>query len=454
MQFPQSPKHPTSASDFDLAKQDLDYVQSAKAAVMMQQPRGASLIIWAGVLFFLVTLIWMYVAEVDQVVRGQGKVIPASQVQQIQNLEGGIVKDILVKEGDQVQEGQVIARIDDTRYTSSYAENQKKRQSLEIKTFRLKAESTGDVFLINGLRGYDPEILGSEQSLYVARKRNLYQNKQVLKLQYKQAEEDQKNAEANLEQIRRAIKLLERELRIKRPLLKQGVISEVELLQLERDYSNQQGELEKAKSAIEKAKSALVEIQEQIVTADAKFQQDANQELADTQTELQRIIQSMKAIEDQVKRTEVLSPVTGIVQKINVNTLGGVLRAGDVLMEIVPQDNNLVIESRIAPGDIAFISPGQDAVVKITAYDFAVYGGLQGSVVNISADTFLDEKTGNPYYTIRVKTKQSYLGTADQPKPIIPGMVAEVGVVTGKKRILEYLLKPVIKAKDVALTER
>ncbi len=440
--------------DFEKAKEDIDFVQSARAAVMLQEARGGSIIIWTVFVLFLALFIWMYLSEVDQIVRGEGKVIPASQTQKIQSLEGGIVKKILVKEGDKVKKGQLLAQIDDTRFNASYEENDKKRQALELKVMRLEAETKGVIFQIKNPDKYDPQLVTAEQSLYISRKKNLFQKKLVLKLQLKQTEEDLKSAEVSLEQAKRAVKLLEKELRIKRPLIKQGVISQVELFKLERDYSDKKGEVELAYKKIDKLKAKLKEIDEQIKSADTKFKEEATAELAKARGELSSLKQSIKAVKDQVRRTLLYSPVDGIVQKINVTTLGGVLKAGEVFMEIVPNDSELIVEARIKPRDIAFVHVGLPAVVKFTAYDFSIYGGLEGKVINVSADTFLDKKTQEPYFLIRVKTDKNYLGTVDDPKPILPGMVAQVGVVIGKKRVLEYLLKPVLKAKDVAFTER
>ncbi|HDS3832382.1 TPA: HlyD family type I secretion periplasmic adaptor subunit [Legionella pneumophila] len=366
------------------------------------------IILWTSLLFFIVAIIWANYAILDEVTTGQGKVIPSSEVQVIQNLEGGIIQNIFVKEGQIVKKDQILMQIDNTRFMASYAEAEKKIDALEIEIIRLNAEisDTKPVFPDKFIKTY-PHLVQDQLSLYESRMREL-------------------------NQLKKSLELAQKELDLTRPLLKGGSVSEVEVIRLERSVSETKGNIE-------------------------KFKSEELDKLNKARTELFALVEANKADKDRLTRTTVRSPVYGIVKQIKTTTIGGVVQPGSDLLEIVPLDDTLLIEAKIRPSDIGFIHPGQKAMVKITAYDFSIYGGLEGVVEHISADTIIDEKTDKKeesYYIVKVRTEKNYLGTEKKPLPIIPGMQATVDILTGQKSVLQYLLKPILKAKQSALRER
>lgn len=367
----------------------------------------AHVILWASALFILIAIIWANYAVLDEVTTGQGKVIPSSEIQVIQNLEGGIIKNIFVKEGEIVKKNQILMQIDNTRFMSSYAEAQKKIDSLRIEVIRLNAE-------INKTTPVFPEELTKSQPNLIADQMSLYESRV-----------------REYNQLLITLDLAQKELNMTRPLLKNGSVSEVEVIRLERSVNEIKGNID-------------------------KFKSDELDKLNKARSELSALVEGNKADEDRLTRTTVRSPVYGIIKQIKTTTLGGVVQPGSDIVEVVPLDDTLLIEAKIRPSDIGFIHPGQTAMVKITAYDFSIYGGLEGVVEQISADTIVDEtdKKNESFYVIRVRTNKNHLGTDAKPLPIIPGMLATVDILTGKKSVLEYILKPILKAKQSALRER
>ncbi len=433
---------------------DFDFMNDVAAALLEQTPQRARSILWASVIFLILACFWASYAEVDEITRGEGKVIPFSKLQVIQNLEGGIVAELLVREGDIVQPGQILLRIDDTRFASSFQESELSRISLRAKIARLRAEAEGSKYIPpKDIPEEYAGLVSQELELYGSRKRELDQTKRILKDQVSQAYQELAETKTKKGQIERSYNLLAEELRRTRPLLADGAISEVEILRLERQVNDLKGEMEVTGHMITRVASKYNEAKRKLEEAELSFQNEARKELNEYQSELARMQKSGEALEDRVARTAVRSPVKGKVKQLLVNTVGGVVQPGMDLVEIVPLDDNLLVEAKIKPTDIAFLHPGQKATVKFTAYDFAIYGGLDANLVHISADSIIDER-GDAFYTVRVKTTQAYLGREDEALPIIPGMVASVDILTGKKTILDYLLKPILKAKQRALRER
>lgn len=364
-------------------------------------------ILWGAVLFVLIALIWAKLAILDEVTVGEGKVIPSSQLQLIQNLEGGIVEHLYVKEGQIVQKNQILVQLDTKRFAASYQEGQSKKRALEVKIERLTAEIEHKSFVPSDeIIKIDPSLVKQEQSLYTSR-------------------------QSQLKQLDESEALMQKEINITEPLIKEGAASKVEVLHLQR---------------------GLNDIQEKIDT----FNSDTLNQLTQAKADLSALNESNLAYQDRLQRTTIRSPVKGVVKQIKVTTIGGVLQPGMDLMEIVPLDDTLLIEAKVKPSDIGFLRVGLPATVKITAYDYSIYGGLKGVVEEISADSITDEKDQKQqsYYLIRVRTQKNYLGTPQKPLYIIPGMMATVDVLTGHKSVLHYILKPIIKAKENALRER
>lgn len=433
---------------------DLDYMSDAAAALLLRTPRGGRLILWAAFAFFAVALIWANWAQLDEVTAGVGQVIPSSQVQVVQNLEGGIVSEILVHDGDRVEKGQVLLRIDDTRFASSLREAKQKYNALRLRKARLYAEANAiDMAIPDDLEQAAPDMVGDERKLYTARAEQLANNRKILQAQVRQREQELNEAKAKQKHLQRSLTLLSKELKMTEPLVDAGAISKVDVLRLRRQVNDQQGDLESVRLSIPRLRSQLEEIRKKADEVELSFRAKAREELSDVVSELSQIQESNVALQDRVKRTLVRSPMRGTVKQVLVSTVGGVVQPGMDLVEIVPSDDSLLVEAKVTPRDIGFIGPGQEAVVKITAYDYSIYGGLKGKVEQISADSIQDEE-GRSYYLVRVRTERNHLGSEANPLPIISGMQAEVDILTGKKSVLQYLLKPVLKAQQRALRER
>lgn len=363
------------------------------------------IILWFSLAAFIILVVWAYFSVIDEVTNAEGRVVPSTQVQVIQNLEGGIIEKIFVKEGEVVDKDQIILQLDDTRFIASFREGMTKESLLEIQVARLMSEAKDKPFEVREKLRIDmPDFVDSEEMLYESR-------------------------EKEERQIGRALALVKKEFEMTKPLVSEGAASEVEVLRLERQINELTNQLSSLQSRV------LNELTE--ARADLKTTQAANM-----------------ALLDRLERTTIRSPVKGIVKQIKVNTTGGVVQPGMEIMQIVPLEDKLLIEAQVRPSNIGFIYPGQDVIVKILTYDFAIYGGLEGKVEQISADTIQNDK-GEHFYIIRVRTDKNYLVDKQGKKLfIIPGMTAQVNILTGKKSVLDYILKPILKAKSNALRER
>jgi len=433
---------------------DINYMSSTHAVLVQTTPSGARIIIWAILLFIVIAIIWASFATLDEVTRGSGKVIPSGQVQVIQNLEGGIVSAIDIRQGQTVNKGDVLLRIDNTRFMSSLRENTQNYFSLKVKNARLKAEAEGKPFEApKDVLAEQPQLVEQERVLYESRQQELETSRKILEQQTTQRRQDIAGFNAKLEQNKRSYALLDKELVMTRPLVTQGVMSEVELLRLERQANEIKGDISSTEISVLREQAKLEEALQKLAEAEINFRNLARIELTETDAELRRLAETSLALEDRVKRTEVTSPVRGTVKQLLVNTIGGVVQPGMDLVEIVPLEETLLVEAKIRPADIAFLRPGLKTIVKVTAYDFAIYGGLEAKVEQISADTIVDEE-GDSFYMVRVRTDESELVTPRASLPIIPGMLTEVDILTGKKTVLEYLLKPILRARERALRER
>ncbi len=434
-----------------LAGQPLPEVRKA---LIEDAPRLVRLTIWSLLGFFIFGVLWAHFAVVDEVTRGDGKAIPSSKLQKIQNLEGGIVAELFVREGQVVEAGAPLLRLDDTRFASNVGETEADRFALLLRIERLSAEIDGRA-LDMPVKAVEavPHLAASEQALFASRQQQLRDEVAGLEEQLIQRQQELREFASKREQYSRSLGFLRQEIDMSEPLVAQGAMSQVELLRLRRSEAENRGQLDATSLAIPRAESAIKEVQRKIDETRGRFRSDALTELNEARTELSKIQATGKALEDRVNRTLVTSPVRGIVKQLLVNTIGGVIQPGSDLVEIVPLDDSLLVEARIRPQDIAFLHPGQKAVVKFTAYDYTIYGGLQGKLEQIGADTITDEE-GNSFYLIQLRTDKSHLGTEERPLLIIPGMVASVDIITGKKSVLSYLLKPIIRAQAEALRER
>ncbi|MBV2133360.1 HlyD family type I secretion periplasmic adaptor subunit [Pseudomonas sp. MAP12] len=425
-----------------------------RKALIEDAPRVVRLTIWALIGFVLFFLTWAHFAVIEEVTRGEGKAVPSSRLQKIQNLEGGIVAEIFVHDGQVVEAGTPLLRLDDTRFASNVGETEADRLALELRVERLKAEVAGlPLSFPEALRSQAAALADSELALFDSRQKQLQDEIAGLEEQLTQRRQELREYASKQGQFRNSLTLLRQEIRMSEPLVAEGAASEVELLRLRRAEVEARGQLEATSLAIPRAEAAIAEVERKIGETHARFRSEALTQLNEMQTELSKVQSTGKALEDRVKRTLVTSPVRGIIKQVLVNTIGGVIQPGNDLVEIVPLDDTLLVEARIRPQDIAFLHPGQTATVKFTAYDYTIYGGLKAKLEQIGADTVTDED-GNSFYVIKLRTEKSHLGSSENPLLIIPGMVASVDILTGEKSILSYLLKPILRARAEALRER
>lgn len=429
----------------------LDWAGDADWARLQQEPLRARWLLRVVAVLLLMLLVWAAFAPLDEVTRGEGKVIPSSQLQIIQSVDGGVVEEMPVREGQVVDAGELLVRIDPTRFVSSMLENRAQYLSLQAKAARLEALTQGTPLKMpeEVLRDA-PDVAAHERRLYESSSAEMDAQLSIARQQLTQREQELNEIRARREQAGRAYDLVMQELTVTRPLMASGAVSEVDLLRLERDVARLRGERDQASAQISRVQAAITEASGKIREVELNVRNQLRNELSDTMAKLAGLSEGGRALADKVKHAEVRSPVRGTIKRLLVNTVGAVVQPGKEIVEIVPLDDALLLEAQVKPKDIAFLRPGQPALVKFTAYDFSIYGGLEAEVEHISADTVTDDK-GNAFYLVRVRTHESRLG---ENLPIIPGMVAEVDVLTGKKTVLSYLLKPVLRAKANAMTER
>jgi adhesin transport system membrane fusion protein len=430
---------------------DSDFVQDADYFMIHQEPLRARVLVKTILIAMALFVMWTAVALIDEITRGEGKVIPSSQIQILQSLDGGIVVEINVKEGQIVDAGQILLRVDPTRFESSVRENRSQYLALATKAARLRALAEGMPFVPPPeVVVEDPKTVQDEQRLFETARSNVEAQISIARQQLVQRQQELSEARVRREQASQAYDLTAKELAVTKPLISSGAVSEVELLRLERDASRFRGERDVASAQILRSQAAMSEGSRKIEEVELNARNEVRRDLAETMAKLNAFTEGGIALADKVKHASVRSPVKGTVKRLMVNTVGGVVQPGRDLVEVVPLDDALILEAKVAPKDIAFLRPGQPAMVKFTAYDFSTYGGLDAKLEHIGADSITDER-GNTFFLVRVRTSKSSLGAN---LPIIPGMVAEVDIITGKKSILSYLLKPVLRAKQAALTER
>lgn len=429
-----------------------DLAADAQWAASQQQAKGARILLWSSLLCVLVLLIWASLGYIDEVVRGQGKVVPSRQVQVVQSLDGGVVEEILVRPGQRVDAGQVLLRLDPTRSTASLGENKAETLALKAKAARLEALATGEPFKApDDVLKQAPNVVEMERRVWESKTQELQTAISIARDQFNQRQQELRETMANRDQAASSCSLTSEELRVTKPLLSSGAVSEVDLLRLQRDVARFCGEAKAAGAQIGRIQAAIQEAERKVQESELNARNLARVELSETRGKLSSLEQGQLALQDRVKLAEVRSPVRGTVNNLMANTVGGVVQPGKDILDIVPMDDTLLLEVQINPKDIGFLHFGQQAEVKFTAYDFAIYGGLAGKVEQIGANTITDEK-GNSFYIVKVRTDRAHVG--DDSRPIIPGMQAEVHILTGQRTLMQYLLKPILRAKANAFTER
>ncbi|AZO09677.1 MULTISPECIES: HlyD family type I secretion periplasmic adaptor subunit [unclassified Mesorhizobium] len=410
-----------------------------------------------GALFVAFTA-WASFAEVDEIARGDGKVIPASKTQIIQASEAGVVQEIAVKIGQTVKKNDLIIRLDNSGNASSLGEEQAKARALQARIARLKFEQSGNVEgafpCPTDIQKVAPEICDNEQKLLVARRDNFEVKLSVLKSRLDQREKELDEATANADRLSKSLAVSDQETALVESMVKKGLMAKTEQIRVEREQTDLHGQLNLAGETIKKTKAAITEAQLQVNELGLQLQQEALSDLTQALADLSVVDETIRGATDKVARTDIRSPVDGIVNTLDVNTLGAFVQPGAVVAGIVPTSETLLVEARVSPRDVAFIQPDQDALIKVTAYDFSIFGGIEGKVSNITADSLVDQKTGEPYYQVRVATEKSTLQRNGKTYSIIPGMICSVDIKTGRKTILNYLLKPINKARQEAMSER
>lgn len=429
----------------------LDWAGDADWARLQQEPLRAKLLLRLAAVALLVMVIWAAFAQIDEVTRGEARVVPTSQVQIIQSVDGGVVEALLVHEGQIVEAGQLMLRVDPTRFVSSMQESRVGQLALQAKVLRLEALTRGTAFNPPAELMRDaPDVVAQETRLYESRRAEINAQTFISQNQLVQRQQELNEVRARRDQAVRSLELMTKEINATRPMIATGAVSEVEVLRLERQVAGLRGDSEQATAQISRVQSSILEATRKIEEVQLTSRNQMSAELSDAMSKLASLSQGGLALQDKVKHADIKSPVRGTIKRLLVNTVGAVVQPGKEVVEVVPLDDMLILEVQITPKDIGFLRPGQEATVKFSAYDFSIYGALTADVVNIGADSVLDEK-GNAFYHVRVRTRKSSLGPT---LPVIPGMVAQVDILTGKKTVLSYLLKPVLRAKANAMTER
>ncbi|WP_299439415.1 HlyD family type I secretion periplasmic adaptor subunit [uncultured Rhodospira sp.] len=434
---------------------DLRFARHRIQAETIGPGRLAYVILFLVIVFFVVAVLWAKYTHIDEVTRGEGRVIPSSKVQVIQNLEGGIVKDLLVQTGELVEAGQILMRLDSVGFGSDLGEIQARRTSLIARIARLTAEVEGtELRLPAEFVAKAPDVARAERDLMQSRRESLEVQINILEDQVAQRRQELLELDNKIEQSRESLALIHEEIGITRPLVNSGVVPRIDLLRLRRQANDLEGEIQASELAKPRAEAAFQEATQRIEEKYLAFRTEARTELNEARSELAAIEERLTAAEDRVQRTEIRSPMRGLVKTLHIRTIGGVIRPGMDIMEIVPVDDTLLVEAKIRPSDIGFLRPGLEAMIKFTAYDFSIYGGLRGTLESISADTIVDEQTDESYYLVTLRTDENKLTRKGEELPLMPGMVASVDILTGKRSILDYLLKPILKTQSRALTER
>jgi len=432
----------------------LEFLGEVDAATYRTGHRFAYVLSLMIFLMMVIFVLWAHFTVLDEVTRGQGQVIPSQRVQIIQHLEGGIIEQILVEENQIIEKGAILVRIRNTVAASQYRDAANTALEHEAAIARLTAEAEGQPLEFpEQMQKEHPALVNDQRSIFQARQAQLELEINVLESQYQQKQQEIRELSSRKKKLQEGLSLARQQLDIATPLVDQELYPRVDYLSLKRDVANMEGDLNVVNLTIPRIREAAREAQRRIAQRSAQYHTEVLNEINKRRMELISLREAIAAGEDRVTRTDVRSPVRGTVKQLIVNTVGGVIRPGEPILEVVPLDDALLIEVQIRPADIAFLYPGQAAKIKLTAYDFSIYGGLDGYVEQISADTIVNERQES-FYRVKLRTKEKALTYKGTQLPIIPGMTATVDILTGKKSVLSYLLKPILKAKQTALRER
>ncbi len=415
--------------------------------------RAANLLLWVITGSVVLLILWAALAQIDEVTRGLGRVVPSQQLQVVENLEGGIVKEILVREGQEVSAGDLLIRLDSTQFNAAFLQGQEGFNALSAKIARLEAlVNDQPLRFAPALEDGAPVIVASERALYAAQRAEMESALNVRRSQLMQRRQSLEEAQVAVAMAvdSEALAVAERDMLA--PLVEKGIEPQIELLRARQRVASAKGEAQTARLAATRAAQAVEEAELEIHALEQRYRAEASQALTDAKAEMAGLVEELPALRDRVSRTEVRAAIDGVVNRVLVTTVGGVVKPGEPLVEIVPRDDSLLIATEISPADIAFLRAGQKARVKLTAYDYRTYGALEGRLEYISPDA-IENDDGQRVYIVHVRTDADSLATKDGELPIIPGMVAEVDVLNGKRSVLDYILKPIAQVRDKALRE-
>lgn len=442
------------------AWRDGDFMDDVRQATLRGAHPAAVLMFYLLLGFVGFFFLWAMVAPLDEVSHGQAQVIPSGKVQAVGSPEGGVVEQILVKSGDIVMPGQVLVRLNDSAAAAGVGEKATRRDYLQANIIRLQAEVNGvSLTFPEDLQARAPQLIADVTKLYNARMDEMNSGAQALKEQVEQRKQELNDARRKADSLGQALGLAQKEYDMTKPYLDSGAISKVDVLRLQRDVVEARKDYNTASTAVPAAEAALREAESKLDEGVLKAKNDERDELGKFTDEFSRLGQGIKADENRVDRATLRSPIKAEVKQVLVNTIGQAVQPNANIVELVPANETLLVEAKIKPSDIAFIRPGLKAKVKITAYDSAIYGELDGVVESVSADSFTEDKPRGPrdletYFKVQVRTDKNYLQRYGKSLPIKSGMVATVDIVTGRKTVLQYLLKPINKAREMAMTER
>lgn len=436
-----------------LTPKDYEYIHSLSEAILISTPSRLRMTLYFWVAALLLFFIWAALAQVDEIARGNGQVVSSAHNKMIQHLEGGIVQEILVKEGQSVKKDQPLLKIKNEKSNSSFVSNEMGSSALKAKLMRLRAEGNGGGFSSAGASAEMLPFIQNELSLYNANIANINARVSGLREKLNQNKTELSEAKSRKDHLKSSLNMINEEVRMTGPMVEKGVRSRVDYLKLQREANEAEDAYQSTLLSIPRLESVIQETARSIEEVRAEFRSKAQSEYNEALSQLNTLNADKTALSDQVDRTTVRSPMDGVVQTLNVHTIGGVIKPGDDLIEIVPKGEKLVVEVKVKPSDIAFIYSGQRAVVKLSAYDFAVYGALEGKVTLISADTETDRKE-ETFYTVRIETDKSYVEHNGKRLTILPGMTLSADIITGRKSVLDYILKPILKTKQHMLSER
>lgn len=425
------------------------------AAMPVEPAKAAQFLLYAIAALFFITLVWAATASLDRVTRGQGRVVPSNQLQEVQYLEGGIVKEIIVKAGDKVKAGDILVRLDPTQFNAAFAADRDGYNLVYAKAIRLAAIAAQKPLAFPAeLREAAPDIVSDEQALYEARMAELKASLDVENAKLAQRRESLQEARVALDYARQAEALASEELKMMESLVAKGIEPQIELLRARQRASTAKGDVERATITVARAELEVSEAENELIRINKTFSASVADELAKAKAELAEVSGGLPALQDKVARTEVKAPIDGVVNRVLVSTIGGVVQPGETIVEIVPSDDTLLVEAQIKPADIGFLHLGQEAKVKISAYDSSIYGSLDGKIEWISADAIDDPEEKERYYLIKVRTDKKAISTKKGDLQIMPGMAAEVDILNGKRTVLAYLFKPIADVRSRALREQ